>query len=314
MDFVDGRAWVKKIGASTYTLINRQGLEIPTKGYEKVGYIIEGYSDMLAVYDKSGAMGWINRDGKEVIPCKYAGSSTFDKDFGLACVMPFNAQEEKYGFMNKQGEMVIPVQYRQGGTSSFHNGVCRVAIKGKTVMINNKGEVVFASKYGSLQRLNCGLMAIPTKPNREGWGFVNLQDEVIVPFEYDYVSEFNEDGYAFVEKNELQGLIDTTGKLILPIKYATIYCDITEQGYFCGVLPVDEPTSLLKTPKDYFDTDFNPIDMSGNTLMPKNVSNRIPFMAADAKRGYMDLSYNVVIPATFAKATDFIDGLALVRE
>ena len=312
-DFVDGRAWVRKKGEKKYTLIDKSGNEIPTKGYTKVGYIMEGYSDRIAVYE-NGAMGWIDRDGKEVIPCKYMGSSTFDPEFGLACVMPFDAQTEKYGFMNKDGELVIPYQFKQAGTSSFHNGVCRAAVNGKTVMINDKGEVVFSSSHGSVQRLNAGLMGVATKPNRKGWGFVNMKDELVVPGIYDYVSSFNMDSVAVIEKDGLQGLINTKGEILIEMKYETIYCDYTEDGYICGVLPSAEPTSLLKAKKDYYNINFEIIDMQGYTLMGADNQKLIPFMTSDAKRGYMNRNYEVVIPGKYKKGTSFNGGYAIVSE
>lgn len=312
-DFVDDRAWVKKENENHWTLINKKGEIIPTKEYEKVGYIIKGYSDRIAVYE-NGAMGWIDRDGNEVIPCKYLGSSTFDPEFGLACVMPWSGTEEKYGFINKYGEIVIPYQFKQAGTSSFHNGFCRVSVGGKTVLINEKGEVIFTPKYNSLQNYSNGLMPVSTKPNRSGWGYVNLKNEMIIPAKYDDATVFNDEGFAIVELDKRKGLIDTTGKIVLAMDYSTIYCNPTDDGYICGVLPVAEPTSLLKTPKKYFDARLNPIDVGDATLMPAEGGTRIPFMTLDGKRGFMDREYNIVIPATYSKATVFHDGISLVSE
>lgn len=312
-DFVDNRAWVKKKDSKYWTLINEKGEVIPTKNYEKVGYIMEGYSDRIAVYE-NGKMGWIDRDGKEVIPCKYLGSSTFDKEFGLACVTLYDSQEEKYGFIDKNGAMVIPFQFKQAGTSSFHNGFCRASVGGKTVLINDKGEVVFTPKYGSLQNINHGLMAVATKPNRKGWGFINMENEMVIPAIYDHVSSFNEDGFAYVERDEKVGLIDTTGKEILPCKYDNIYCDVTEDGYICAVHLTEEPQSLLKTPKDYYNKNLEPINLNGATLMSAKGGSIIPFMTSDAKRGFMNRDFEIIIPAKYTKATAFHDGVALVLE
>lgn len=310
-DFVDDRAWVKRENENHWTLINKKGEVISTKQYEKVGYIIEGYSDRIAVY-QNGQMGWINRDGKEVIACQYLGSSTFDKEFGLACVTAASGSSEKYGFINKEGAVIIPFQYSQSGPSSFKNGYCRVNVKGKTVLIDQKGKVVFTPKYNSLQDYSQGLMPVVTKPNRDGWGYCNMENVMIVPGIYQHATSINEDGYGIIELKGKKGLIDSTGTLLLDLKYETVYADPTNDGYICGVLPTEEVLSLSDTPKDYFDIDLNPIDIGKRTLMPANGSNRIPF-ALDRKRGYMDRNFNVVIPAKYAKATDFNDGIALVR-
>ncbi|XOV66727.1 MAG: WG repeat-containing protein [Fluviicola sp.] len=310
-DFVDGRAWVKKKDAESWTLIDKQGNVIPTKPYKKVGYIMEGYSDRIAVYE-NGLMGWIDRNGNEVISCQYLGSSTFDKEFGLACVTK-SGTTETYGFIDKEGNVEIPFQYKQAGHSSFHNGYCRVSVNGKTVLIDEKGVVQFTPKYSSLQNYSKGLMAVATKPNRIGWGYCNLQNIMVVPGIYDHATTFNEDGFAIVEQSGNKGLMNTEGEFLLGLKYETIYADVSEDGYICGVHHTEEPASLTNTPKDYFDANLNPVDVGNATLMPANGSNRIPFME-NGLRGYMNLQFEIVVPAKYKKATAFSDGIAFVRE
>jgi len=310
-DFVDGRAWVKRKNESHWTLIDTNGNVIPTKKYEKVGHIMEGYSDRIAVYE-NGKMGWIDRSGNEVIPCQYIGSTRFDEEFGLACVTAYGGPE-KYGFIDKQGEVVIPFQYKQAGHSSFKNGYCRVSVNGKSVLIDEKGTIKFRPTYNSLQNYSHGLMAVATKPNRNGWGYCNLDNEMVVPGKYSYASTFNDDGYAIVELDDNKGMINAEGEVLLPLTYETIYADVSKDGYICGVHHVDTPTSLSNTPKDYFDSDLKPIDVGNATLMPADGGNRIPF-TLNRKRGFMDRNFNIVIPANYKKATAFSNGIALVLE
>lgn len=309
-NFVDGRAWVKKKNSNSWTLIDKQGNEIPTKPYEKVGYIMEGYSDRIAVYE-NGLMGWIDRDGNEVIPCQYLGSSTFDKEFGLACVSK-SGTSEAYGFIDKGGKVVIPFQYKQAGHSSFHNGYCRVTVNGKTVLINEKGEVQFTPTYGSLQNYSQGLMAVATKPNRKGWGYCNLENKMVVPGVYDHATTFNDNGYAIVESGGKKGLINTRGEVVIKMVYETVYADPMEDGYICGVLPTEETLSLTDTPKMYFDANLNPVDVGSATLMSANGTNRIPF-TQDGKRGFMNRNFEIVIPANYKKVTSFNGGIAIVQ-
>ncbi len=290
-------------------MIDKLGNVIPTKPYAKVGYIMDGYADRIAVYE-NGLMGWIDRDGNEVIPCQYLGSSTFDTEFGLACVTKAGTSEI-YGFIDKEGKIVIPFQYKQPGHSSFHNGYCRVSVKGKTVLINEKGEVQFTPTYGSLQNYGQGLMAVATKPNRRGWGYCNLENEMVVPGVYDYATTFNESGYAIVESSDNKGLINTNGEVVLKMKYETVYADPSNDGYICGVHHTAEPASLSNTPKDYFDANLNPINVGDVTLMPADGTNRIPF-TQNGKRGFMNRNFEIIIPASYTKATKFNNGIALV--
>ena len=312
-DFVDDRAWVRRKGESNWTLINKEGIEIPTKGYSKVGNIIEGYSDRIAVYE-DGKMGWIDRDGNEVIPCKYLGYTLFDKEFGLVCVMPYDSKSGKYGYIDKNGEVQIPFQFLQAGFASFHNGYSRATVGNRTVLINEKGEVVFRPKYGSLQNVNYGLMAVATKSNRAGWGFINFDNEMVIPAIYDNVNEFNELGYCVAEKKGLSGLIDTTGKMIIDFKYDMIFADLSDDGYYCGVYPTKEPASLMNTPKDYYNAKFELVELEEVTLSSANGSPRIGFTTLEGKKGFMNRDFEIIIEAKYAKTSAFSDGIAFVRE
>lgn len=57
------------------------------------------------------------------------------------------------------------------------------------------------------------------------YGAVNSKGQVVIPFEYDGISGF-EDGLARVEKNKKYGLADVNGKIVIPIMY--------EQLEHCG--------------------------------------------------------------------------------
>lgn len=311
-DFNTNVTWVKKKADNYYILIDKSGNIIPTKHYKKVGNFYKNHKDVCAVYEDN-KIGFINNAGKEIVPCKYLGSSTFEE--GLSCVTAYDGTVEKYGFIDKTGTVVIPFQYRQAGSSSFNNGECRVTVSGKTVLINKKGEIIFKTKYKSLQNFNHGLAAVSTKPDRTGWGFVNRNDKWIVKPIYDYVTSFNEDAYAIVEKNNLKGAIDTTGRLILPMKYETIYIEPTKDGRICAVLPSKTPVSLLNAKKEYFDKDFHKITLN-NILYLSNANggNLMKFTALNKRLGYMNRKFEVVIPATYKKAFSFSEGLAWVRK
>ena len=145
-------------------------------------------------------------------------------------------------------------------------------------------------------------------------GRIGQVDEFVINPTYDYAINFNEDGYGVVEKNELKGMIDTTGKVILPLKYETIYCNISKDGYFCGVYPSSEVTSLANARKDYFDADLNLIPLENvKYLMGAKNGNRIAFSNMEGKLGFMDRNYHIVIPPLFAKVKTFSEGFAWVR-
>lgn len=304
--------WIKRKGESFYRLIDKTGREIPTDNYEKVGSFFGDKNPRSAVY-KEGKMGFIDESGKLVIPCKYIGSTAFTE--GLASVCLATSVKGEYGFINPNGEVVIPLKFVQSGTSSFSGGLARASVAGKTVLIDKTGEIVFKTSKGNIQGQRFGLISVITKPNRKGWGWVNFKDEFVIDPVYDYAMNFNEDGYAVVEKNGLKGVIDTTGKTVLPLKYETVYCDITKSGYFLGVYPSDEVVSQANAKKDYFDKNLNMISLQDvKYMLGARGSNRLQYANLAGKKGYLDLNYKVAIPAKYDRVSFFSEGLAWVKE
>ncbi len=310
-DFTGDYTWVKLPNQEHYTLIHKSGKIIPTKPYKKVGYFFEDQTDVCAVYE-NGKMGFIDMTGKEIIPCKYLGTSYFKN--GLTCVTLYDGKEEKYGFINKKGEFVIKMQFNQPGPSSFEYGMARVRVNGKTVLIDTTGRVVFKTAHGNIQGVYKDLISVFKGKNRTNWGWVNLKDEVVIHQKYDHVIDFNDDGLAIVELNGLKGVIDTSGKMVVPLKYKTVYCNLTDDGFIMGVYPSKERTSLMESRKDYYDANFNLIDTKNfQYIQHAKGSKYIPFKQND-KWGFLNRNYQVIFRAQFKKVKLFSEGLAFVLE
>jgi len=70
---------------------------------------VQGFSDGLArVLSKKLCVGFIDKTGKEVIPCAYIDASNFNE--GLCKLNKY----EKCGYINKQGKVIIPYKYDFG--------------------------------------------------------------------------------------------------------------------------------------------------------------------------------------------------------
>ncbi len=309
-DFTSTVTWVKKKGDQYYTLIGRAGNVIPTKKYDDVGRFYDFQRDICAVF-QNGKMGFINNKGVEIIPCKYTGSTTFSD--GLAIVDFYGNKKPKYGFINKKGEFVIKRQFYQNGITTFSDGLCRAKVGGKIVLIDTTGNIVFRTNKGSIVSQKNGRILVYSGPARTKWGWLNFNNEWVLQPMYDYVQDFNTDGYAVVEKNGLKGVIDTLGNIVLPLKYESVYCDISVDGYFLGVLPSTEVVSLAESRKDYFDENLNRINNESFRYLKggKNTT-WVLFSGTNQLFGYMDEQFNVIFPAQLEKAKPFKNGYAWV--
>ena len=79
------------------------------------------------------------------------------------------------------------------------------------------GDVV-APGYGFSSDLGSGRLAVYDENYDDG--IVDLEGNMLVPCgEYDYIYEYDLNGYARVEKDGLYGLIDLDGNLVVPCEY-----------------------------------------------------------------------------------------------
>lgn len=107
---------------------------------EKVRYFYEQnqkyrfFSSGLAVVKKSGKYGYIDKMGKDIIPCQYDYAGSFL--CGLAVVRKNN----KYGYIDKTGRNKISYQYDYA--ENFSHDTALVKDGQKWQYINCKGEVL----------------------------------------------------------------------------------------------------------------------------------------------------------------------------
>lgn len=297
--FKYGVSWVRRPGEEFYVLINKKGEVISEKSYEKVGSFNDSVCDVYEGYN----MGFVDVNGKEVIPCKYFGDTWFYD--GLVCVCPVESTDELYGFLNKKGEIAIPFKFKQPGHSGFSNGEARVVINGKTCLINTKGEVVFTPvQTNNIDNFCDGLAMAYTKPDRSGFGFVNRQNKWVIQPIYDYASEF-ENGRTVVEKAGKKGVIDTLGRYIIPIKYDEIYGDCGSHGLFWAV--IGEESFFFNCDGKAF-TSAEDVQHIGGREDEKFH----PYRNSREKMGYLNIDGSIFIEAKWENAEAFSEGKAWV--
>ena len=126
-----------------------------------------------------GKYGFINKDGEEIIPCKYEDADNFPD--GLVKVK----SAEGWGFVNENGEEIIPCKYEDA--CAFSDGLARVQSKEGYGFVNEDGEEIIPCKYEESRDFSEGLARVKSK---EGWGFVNEDGEEIIPCKYEDADDF----------------------------------------------------------------------------------------------------------------------------
>jgi hypothetical protein len=163
--------------------------------------------------------------------------------------------------------------------------------------------------------MNHGLAAVSLGTSYDKWSYINMKDEIVIKGPFDLANPFSDEGLAVVQSKDKQGLIDTTGKYILEMKYNTVYNNYEEDGYYCGVYgKKDNPQSLEKSTKDYFLKDFIKLEMDVAFLQSANYSDRILYCTKEGKKGFLDRKGNVVIEAQYTRTSPFSEGLTWVKK
>ena len=166
-----------------------------------------GFSEGLALVRLGGKWGFIDKSGNEVVPCKYDYADIFSE--GLAYV----ELDGKYGFIDKSGNEVISCKY--DGAISFSEGLAIVYLDGKFGFIDKSGNEVVPCKYDYAYGFSEGLARVELD---DKWGFIDKSGNVVIQCKYDEARSFSE-GLASVKLDGKWGFIDKSGNVVIPFKY-----------------------------------------------------------------------------------------------
>jgi hypothetical protein len=206
--------------------IDRRG-EMVIKLEDRISFgFKEGFA---AVRTRQMGWGFIDRNGKFISEDRYLHVASFSE--GLAAVAIGRGQQARYGFINKEGKMVIPArfepswgQFRIVGEISnltrFADGLARIQIKDRFGYINKKGENVIPVQFRQAQDFSEGLACVQHEDGRSG--FIDKTGRLVIKLESAGPHKFSE-GLAVAGINTGSGLklgyIDRTGKVVIPPKF-----------------------------------------------------------------------------------------------
>ncbi|MBP9795871.1 MAG: WG repeat-containing protein [Chitinophagales bacterium] len=187
------------------------------------------------LYKVGNKYGFKNKEGIIIVKADYDNAYNFE--FGRAIVK----QQSKWAVIDTNGKNITAFKYDHIGKFSSlkiadvangrHSGLINVNgvevvevkydyINGPTTSYIPKPSIADNSHGDILKNNYLTFIYINTKLNGK-YGILDTTGKIIVPFIYDEYIYF-EESIAIVKKDNLMGIIDTTGKVILPINYHSI--------------------------------------------------------------------------------------------
>lgn len=232
------------------------------EGYAKVGVI--GRSCMyIDTTGKYVTPSYLSKDtSDDNTPLKYYSAESFHNGFAVVGKEDEISGDIKYGVINRRFQQIIPFYYDE--IRDFEDGRFIVCInknnfgRGLWGAVDSTGKTIVPQKYSFFENFSEGLAAVCLEGS--GWGFVDINGNTVIPFEYSKVESFdqgiakvNRDGcdwYINKRNKEIKidrakydmmtdfhkgiaivghlgeyGVVDATGKEIIPMKYNEIIID-----------------------------------------------------------------------------------------
>jgi hypothetical protein len=175
-DFKAGKA-VVKVRDKEYALIGLNGEKLGAYPYEYVGPLSEG--KMAFQQEQNGKYGYLNEQGKAVIPLQYTGAQPFQE--GRAVVNTAEDYGSRYGLINEAGKFVIEPAYNE---------------------VRQLGE----------GRVGLGQAIVPDQPYMGSkYAIADVNGTRLTGFDYHDITDFT-GGLASVNNGKETFFIDRTGK------------------------------------------------------------------------------------------------------
>ena len=178
-EFNEGLVLLKK--GAKYYFINEQGETVQTIQAQK----LYNFSNERALIKRNNFFGYIDVNGDEVIECKFLNAFSFGET-GYARV-DFKG---KWGYINKSGNYIVEPKFDSFDVliDYTYNSDLKVFTpridKLFGIIAPDLGKFDCVCKYNRIHPLSDKYIAAKLEKK---WGLIDLNDEVLIPFDYDQI-------------------------------------------------------------------------------------------------------------------------------
>jgi len=323
-----------------YGFIDRNGKIVIEPQYDAVNAFYSGLARVLI----NGLWGVIDKSGKIIIEPKYQEIGTcpfitddriwailkdkcvlidragkvlieplFDKCINFSEGLAGVAIAGKWGFVNEQYRLAIPLQFEEVGF--FKDNVTKVKERGKWGIIDRTGKLLVPPGYDSIDIFSPASPDLFKVSLNGKWGLIKVDGALVVNIDLDDIG-YPQLAGVLIMRNNKQGLIDITGKILIPPVYDRIEWLAEKQIAVVMVNGLYGITNSngqeLITPQFDFITsrDFASLDVArAGMRSPKCTSKQCSVL----KYGIITVEGNSLIKPTYDYISEFHDGVARIN-
>lgn len=297
-----------------YGYINQDGKVVIAPMYHSAGDFSEG----LAAVREHGLYGYIDIYGNYVIQPQYHFAYEFHEGFARI------QNDSVTYFIDRTGRNLLPFKLKDA--DDFKDGLARIATYTRKVgLVDATGRLVADTIYSSIGDFHSGLAIVqPFKAKKNNsehvTGAINRKGRLVIPYSKYLLDNDFKDGNAIVridgehrEWNYFQGIIDTTGRLIVKIRTAQYYITDLSQGLLTASIDNNYGS---KTHSGY-------LNLKGEIVLKNNEWEEVqPFTEGRAFAGdyrewrLIDLQGKYITEEEFVHVHDsgFVNGQAIVGQ
>lgn len=169
------------------------------KNYDYVDNCICGLSKV----QKNGKVGYVNKQGVEVIKLIYNEGLTFNEGYVAVRL------ETKWLYLDSTGKAITEPIFDDG--LNFKNGMAAVSQNNLFGYINTKGEIIIPLQFTGARNFSEGLAPVSNKKGY--WGYIDSMGKWVIQPMYDFSDSF-ENGEARVMKDQKFFYIDRNNKFL----------------------------------------------------------------------------------------------------
>lgn len=247
---VDNQVWIKVDSTDKWTLFDCSGNMILET---KHSVLAAASKDRHWVQDSNEQFGIIDSADNLIVPFEIEQVEKLDNDFIVATKNDLNC------LISPLGEKLTDYLYEEIGYSVLHNeGWFKIKQNGLYGILDKYGRQIISCSYEDLRcYLNDGFILVK---NNDKWGAIDLNEQLLLPYEFDFLQEFCED-LAYFEKDEKGGFVDKAGKVIIDNLFIQPM-ELNFSGGYCVVYENEEECYLIdnkgrRASKNYSQLDYN---------------------------------------------------------
>lgn len=139
-------------------------------------------------------------------------------------------QDEKWGLMDKETRIIIDPCYEALSTCYYDKTRLIVKLNNKCGIINLSQEVLVPLEYDTISNWLEYISPMHFVVKDGMLGIISIKDEVCLPPVYDRLFYCNDDCIV-VQKNGKQGVVTIKNQIVIPLRYDELYADVIDEHY-----------------------------------------------------------------------------------